>query len=214
MTAAAQEKKVMDFEADAVGAAPKGFELGLTGEGKPGVWVVIARDDAPSGKKVLAQTDADRTDYRFPVAFTGPAMKDLRLSVRCKPVSGSGDQACGLIFRVKDANNYYVARANALEDNVRLYHVTAGKRRQFGGWNGKVASGAPPSSFPSSAAAGPFLPPRGGLRSACAPPPPRCGPRRTRARPPDPIRAARAPLRREGPGSDRADRSGTRSPRA
>jgi len=141
MTAAAQEKKVMDFEADAVGTAPKGFELGLTGEGKPGVWAVIARDDAPSGKKVLAQTDADRTDYRFPVAFTGPAMKDLRLSVRCKPVSGSGDQACGLIFRVKDANNYYVARANALEDNVRLYHVTGGKRRQFGGWNGKVASG-------------------------------------------------------------------------
>jgi len=99
------------------------------------------REDAPSRKQVLAQMDADPTDYRFPVAYTGPAMKDLRVSVRCRPDSGKVDQGCGVIFRVKDADNYYVARANALEDNVRLYHVVKGKRRQFGGWNGKVASG-------------------------------------------------------------------------
>jgi hypothetical protein len=139
--AIAEEKTVMDFESDGVGSEPKGFEFGRTGEGRPGKWTVIVQEDAPSGKKVLAQTDADPTDYRFPVAFTGPAMKDLRLSVRCKPVSGSVDQGCGLAFRLKDANNYYLARANALENNVRLYHVVGGKRRQFGGWNGKVASG-------------------------------------------------------------------------
>jgi hypothetical protein len=139
--AAAQEKKMVDFEADVVREQPKGFEFGLTGEGRPGKWNVIVQEDAPSGKKVLAQTDTDPTDYRFPIAFTGPAMKDVRLSVRCKPVSGSVDQGCGLVFRLKDANNYYVARANALEDNVRLYHVVSGKRRQLGGWNGKVASG-------------------------------------------------------------------------
>ena len=45
------------------------------------------------------------------------------------------------MFRLKDGNNYYVTRANALEDNVRLYHVVAGKRIQFAGWNGKVQSG-------------------------------------------------------------------------
>ena len=139
--AGAQEKKVMDFEADIVGQPPKGFEFGRTGEGKMGSWKVLAQQDAPSGKQVLAQTDADATDNRFPVAFTGPAMKDLRLSVRCKPVSGSVDQGCGLVFRLKDASNYYVVRANALEDNVRLYHVVRGTRRQFGGWNGKVATG-------------------------------------------------------------------------
>ena len=50
---------------------------------------------------VLAQTYADATDNRFPVAFTGPEMKDLRLSVRCKPVSGSVDQGCGLVWRLK-----------------------------------------------------------------------------------------------------------------
>jgi hypothetical protein len=63
------------------------------------------------------------------------------LSVRCKPVSGNVDRACGLIFRVTDVDNYYVTRANALENNVRLYHVVKGKRVQFAGWNGKVASG-------------------------------------------------------------------------
>jgi hypothetical protein len=139
--AVAQEKKVMDFESDSVGQQPKAFEFGRTGGGKPGNWTVVVQEDAPSGKKVLAQTDADSTDYRFPLAFTGPAMKDLRLSVRCKPVSGSVDQGCGLVFRLKDADNYYVARANALEDNVRLYRVVKGARRQFGGWNGKVATG-------------------------------------------------------------------------
>jgi len=130
-----------DFESDKPGEAPQGFSFGRTGKGPPGKWVIQAVADAPSGKNVLAQTDADRTDYRFPIAYTGPEMKDLRLTVKCKPVSGKGDQGCGLVFRLKDDDNYYVTRANALEDNVRLYHVVKGDRRQFGGWNGKVTTG-------------------------------------------------------------------------
>jgi hypothetical protein len=130
-----------NFDADPVGASPSGFELGRTGGGTPGKWVILAVKDAPSGSNVLAQTDTDTTDYRFPVAFTGPELKDLRLAVHCKPVSGKVDQACGVIFRLRDADNYYVTRANALENNVRLYHVVKGKRVQFGGWNGKVTSG-------------------------------------------------------------------------
>jgi hypothetical protein len=101
----------------------------------------LASKGAPSGRNVLAQIDADSTDNRFPVAFTGPELKDFRVSVRCKPVSGRVDQACGVTFRLKDADNYYLARANALENNVRLYHVVKGKRVQFAGWNGPVASG-------------------------------------------------------------------------
>lgn len=131
----------LGFDADAVDQAPKGFDLGRTGNGKVGKWVVKAEKDAPSGKNVLAQVDADDTDYRFPIAYTGPALKDLKLSVKCKQVSGKVDQGCGLIFRVKDADNYYVARANALEDNVRLYHVVKGNRVQFAGWSGKVKGG-------------------------------------------------------------------------
>jgi hypothetical protein len=133
--------KQFHFDADKPGEPPPGFTFGRTGQGAPGKWVIQAVDDAPTGRNVLVQTDTDPTDYRFPIAFTGPDIKDLRLSVKCKPVSGKVDQGCGLVFRLKDADNYYVARANALEDNVRLYHVVKGSRRQFAGWNGKVASG-------------------------------------------------------------------------
>lgn len=129
------------FDADAVGQAPKGFAFGRTGGGALGKWVVQAQKDAPSAPNVLAQLDSDDTDYRFPVAFAGPSLKDQIVSVKCKSVSGRTDQACGLVFRLKDADNYYVVRANALEDNVRLYHVVAGHRVQFAGWSGKIASG-------------------------------------------------------------------------
>jgi hypothetical protein len=129
------------FDADAPDTPPQGFTFGRTGQGKDGKWVVKTESDAPSGKNVLAQVDADATDYRFPIAYTGPDLKDLKLSVKCKQVSGKVDQGCGLIFRLKDADNYYVTRANALENNVRLYHVVKGNRVQFAGWNGKVKSG-------------------------------------------------------------------------
>src|SRR6266849_2304051 len=68
------------------------------------------------------------------------SFKDLELSVRFKAVSGEVDRAGGLVFRLKDANNYYIVRANALEDNYRLYHVINGSRRQFAGANFKVTS--------------------------------------------------------------------------
>ena len=132
---------IHNFDADAAGGTPPGFEFGRTGGGAQGKWIVKEEKDAPSAPNVLAQVDADATDYRFPVAFTGPEMKDLQLSVKCKPVSGKVDQGCGLVFRLKDADNYYITRANALESNVRLYHVVKGRRIQFAGWNGKVASG-------------------------------------------------------------------------
>src|SRR5207244_3681390 len=81
---------------------------------------------------VLAQVDTDDTGDRFPVAVAdAPVLRDVRLEVRCKPVSGKVDQACGLVFRYRDENNYYLTRANALEDNVRLYHVVNGRPRQL-----------------------------------------------------------------------------------
>src|SRR6266704_1064237 len=132
---------IWNFDSDKPETPPAGFAFGRTGGGREGRWVVRAENDAPSAPNVLAQVDADATDYRFPVAFTGPEMNDLRLSVKCKPVAGKVDQGCGLVFRLKDADNYYLTRANALEDNVRLYHVVKGRRQQFAGWNGKVASG-------------------------------------------------------------------------
>ena len=131
-----------DFERDRADNPPVGFSFGRTGEGRPGRWVVASDKGAFSGVHVLTQTDPDPTDYRFPVAVAdAPILKDLRLSVRCKPVSGQVDQAAGLVFRYQDENNYYVTRANALEGNVRLYKVVNGQRQQFADWNGPVTAG-------------------------------------------------------------------------
>jgi hypothetical protein len=138
LTAAA----TFNFDADTAGQPPRGFEFALTGKGKPGTWIVQTVDGAPSGKNVLAQIDGDATDYRFPIAYTGPELKDLRVSVKCKPVAGKVDQGCGIVWRLKDKDNYYITRANALEDNVHLYRVVQGRRIRFAGWDGKVASGA------------------------------------------------------------------------
>ena len=131
----------IDFEGDAVGGPPKGFSFAVTGQGKPGVWVV-RRDDAAHGD-VLVQTDADPTDYRFPVAiyndFSGV---DVTLSVSFKALAGKGDQGAGLVWRYRDANNYYVTRCNALEDNCTIYHVVNGRRQAFMNKGVKVASNA------------------------------------------------------------------------
>src|SRR5207245_6700643 len=105
-------------------------------------WVVMADSSAPSKPSVVAQTSTDKTDYRFPLLIADEgSFRDLDISVKFKAVSGSVDQAGGLVFRLKDAGNYYIVRANALEDNYRLYHVAKGRRSQFAGANFKVTSG-------------------------------------------------------------------------
>lgn len=116
----------VDFTQDAVDQPPKGFEFGHTARvGRPGKWVVLA--DGPN--KVLAQTDADSTRSRFPVAvLTDVVTADADVSVRFKPMSGRVDQAAGLVWRYQSQDNYYIVRANALEDNVVLYKVENGKR--------------------------------------------------------------------------------------
>ena len=116
----------VDFEQDAVGQPPEGFVFGLTGKiGVPGRWIV----QEEAGGKYLAQLDADRTNARFPVAVLSDlSAADVDLSVRFKPVSGRVDQAGGLVWRFQDEDNYYVIRANALEDNVVAYKVQNGRR--------------------------------------------------------------------------------------
>ncbi len=131
-----------NFDSDAVGAMPAKFHSARTGKGAESKWVVMADPTTTSKPNIVAQTSTDTTDYRFPLLIADEgSFKDLGLSVRFKAVSGEVDRAGGLVFRLKDANNYYIVRANALEDNYRLYHVVAGNRRQFAGANFKVTSG-------------------------------------------------------------------------
>jgi hypothetical protein len=140
-TTSAPTLGLWNFDADVPGAPPPGFELGRTGSGRLGQWRVVAAADAPSRPNVLVQLDADETDYRFPVAVVErSSFKDVRLSVSCKPVAGQVDQGCGLVWRFKDPDNYYLTRANALEDNVNLYYVKGGRRISFASYRGKVTS--------------------------------------------------------------------------
>ena len=118
-----------NFDNDPAGGLPAKFHSALTGSGAPGQWAITADTSAPSQPNVLAQTSADKTSYRFPLAIADEgSFRDLDLSVRFKTISGRVDQAAGLVWRLKDANNYYIVRANALEGNVVLYKVQSGKR--------------------------------------------------------------------------------------
>lgn len=131
-----------DFEKGQDNTVPSGFSFPRTGGGRTGQWILKAAADAPSGTRVLAQVDPDATDDRFPMAIADePHLTDLRLSVKCKPVSGQVDQACGLVLRFLDEHHYYITRANALEQNVRFYKVVGGQRQQLASWRGPVAGG-------------------------------------------------------------------------
>jgi hypothetical protein len=120
---------------------PKDFITALTGQGKPGKWAVVEDATAESGR-ALAQLDADSTDYRFPLAIYMPTFpSDVEATTRFKAISGKEDQAGGVVVRLIDRDNYYIARANALENNVHFFRVVGGRRQELAGANTKVASG-------------------------------------------------------------------------
>lgn len=120
----------VDFETSgAAGTAPKDFTSATTGRGKDAVWTLQEVAGAPSGKLAVAQTSNDPAANRFPVlVYDKVAAKDADISVKFKPVAGKDDRAAGIVWRYADKNNYYIVRANALEDNVVLYIVKDGKR--------------------------------------------------------------------------------------
>jgi len=121
---------------------PAGFSIARTGKGAAAAWTAIADPDVPGGY-VLAQTSTDPTDDRFPLAIYDPVTAvNLAVTVRLKAVAGRVDRAGGLAIRLADAGNYYVVRANALEDNVNLYRVVRGVRQEIKGAAVKVTSGA------------------------------------------------------------------------
>jgi hypothetical protein len=114
---------VANFDTSAVGALPEGWKAGVTGSGSPR-WAVERDATAPSAPNVLKQSGKGA----FPWCVKDAWLADGVVEVKMKPVSGREDQAGGLVWRWKDGDNYYVARANALENNVSLYYTERGKR--------------------------------------------------------------------------------------
>jgi hypothetical protein len=131
----------LDFATMPAGAPPAGFTTALTGKGRPGTWVIAEEATAPEKARVLAQTSTDRTDNRFPLCiYEGLVAADIDVEITFKAVGGKVDRAAGIVVRLKDPGNYYVVRANALEDNVRFYRVVNGDRQQIEGTSVKVPS--------------------------------------------------------------------------
>lgn len=123
------------FDSDTVGQLPAGWQCGATGKGSPH-WSVVVDGSAPSQPHVLSQTG----EAAFPWCVRNNIdASDGTIEVRFKPVSGKEDQVGGLVWHWKDGDNYYVARANALENNLALYYTVNGSRKTIKYVNAPVA---------------------------------------------------------------------------
>jgi hypothetical protein len=117
------------FSGSQPGTLPSGWFATMTHSGEPVRWQIVRDETAPSPPFVLAQMSQGATAGRFPLAVWGKALvRDGEVSVAFKAVSGTIDQAGGIVWRYQDEKNYYVVRANALENNVVLYKVEKGVR--------------------------------------------------------------------------------------
>src|SRR5947199_9309057 len=138
MATAVAIAETVNFDDMKSGPPPPGWTATQTGSGTA-KWSVDKDASAPSKPNVLKQSG----QATFPVCIKNDTnIKDGFVEVKFKPVAGKEDQAGGVIWRVQDANNYYIARANALENNVTIYYTIRGKRIEKKQANIKVASTA------------------------------------------------------------------------
>ncbi len=130
--------ETVNFDNLQIGAPPPGWTATKTGSGAA-KWTVEQDDSAPSKPNVLKQSG----QATYPVCIKDDtSLKDGFVEVKFKPISGKEDQAGGLVWRARDSNNYYIARANALEDNVTIYHTVNGRRTEKKRTSTKIASNA------------------------------------------------------------------------
>lgn len=126
--------ETINFDQEKLGDKPQGWSAGVTGKGQS-KWNVESDTTVPSMPNALKQSG--RGDYLWCVK-KDVSLKNGYVEVKFKPISGHEDQAGGIIWRWQNGNQYYVARANALENNVRIYNVYHGTRQAFMGADVKV----------------------------------------------------------------------------
>jgi hypothetical protein len=123
---------VVNFDTAPLGKMPPGWTVTMTNPGRPPEWQILRDQSAPTQPYVLAQTSSDPTGNRCPLAiYDSLSLKNVDVSVRIKPVSGRENRAGGVIWRYRDANNYYLVRANAITKDVVVYKVERGIRTQI-----------------------------------------------------------------------------------
>lgn len=118
-----------------------GCQQGMTGIGRPPGWQAVKDGDAPGGW-ALAEMTRDSTDLHFPFCIsTHDPIRNFDAVMRFKILSGTREQAAGLMFRAQDATDYFVARASALDKTVKLYRMIGGRRSQIASKETTVSAG-------------------------------------------------------------------------
>jgi hypothetical protein len=116
------------FDKSSPGKIPDGWFSTITGKNTPGHWEVVENKDGKS----VGQTSSQGSGYLFNLLILKePELADLALSVKIKAIGGKEDQGGGLVWRYQNSDNYYLARANPLENNFRVYKVIDGNRKQL-----------------------------------------------------------------------------------
>jgi len=115
------------------------FDFASSGEGRTGEWLVIDNDTGRALAQINTEPDENRLSFAIYRPFSG---RDVYVSTRFMAISGTVDQSAGVFVRFRSAGDYYAVRANALENNVNLYRVVAGKRQVIGGMEVNVSSQA------------------------------------------------------------------------
>ena len=136
------DEQVRDFKFDkaSLGKVPPGWTMARTGKGQGSDWKVAADETAPSRTGCALAQVAERPSAVFNLCVDNDSKyKDLEASVAFKAIRGKNDQGGGIVWRYQDADNYYIARMNPLEDNYRVYKVVAGKRIQLATKEGVTA---------------------------------------------------------------------------
>ena len=118
------------FDQDQPGTLPNQFWIGTLFDGRPaGDWQVLATERAKTPPHVLAQLLAKGAEHAYKVTLVKEVVaSDVNLQVSFLPIQGKADMGGGLIWRAADDRNYYLARANPLEQNIRVYRVMKGVR--------------------------------------------------------------------------------------
>lgn len=128
-----EQSRLWTFDTDALGTLPSGFVIGTLFDGRPaGEWKVVQASRAPSPPHVLGQLMGRGAEHAYKVVLiNGTNSSNLDLEVSLLPVKGQADMGGGLIWRAADDRNYYLTRANPLEQNIRIYRVVNGVRQML-----------------------------------------------------------------------------------
>lgn len=125
-----QSTRAWTFDTEPPNIVPKGFVIGTLFDGRPaGEWKVMPTDRAKSAPHVLAQLMAKGAEHAYKVVLLeGFPSTNVDVQVSFLPIAGSADMGGGVLWRAADDRNYYLARANPLEQNIRIYRVVNGVR--------------------------------------------------------------------------------------